>query len=183
LQEVVAVVPALSVERLTVLVYASLAACAVLLLAVLALGLRLRRVRRAYARLLEGVPRGDLLSVVSRHIEAVEELQRIAGLMGRETAQLRQRVSSAVRTVGLARYDAFPDVGGQLSFSAAFLDEAGDGVVLSTINGRTDSRSYAKAVKGGRSEHQLSDEERAAIAMAMGGTGRPPARSQVEPLV
>jgi hypothetical protein len=179
LQEVVAVVPALSVERLTVLVYASLAACAVLLLAVLALGLRLARIRRAYARLLDGGPRGDLLAAVSRQIEAVDELQRTAGLIGRETAQLRQRVSSAVRTIGLTRYDAFPDVGGQLSFSVAFLDEAGDGVVLSTISGRADSRSYAKAVRGGRSEHQLSEEEQAAIAMAMGETARPIARSHV----
>ncbi|HXP14688.1 MAG TPA: DUF4446 family protein, partial [Actinomycetes bacterium] len=68
------------------------------------------------------------------------------------------------------RYDAFPDAAGQLSYSAAFLDEAGDGVVLSTINGRSEARSYAKPVRGGRSDHSLSDEERTAIAMAMGAT-------------
>jgi hypothetical protein len=44
------------------------------------------------------------------------------------------------------------------------------GVVLSTINGRSETRSYAKPVRGGRSDHNLSDEERAAIAMAMGAT-------------
>jgi hypothetical protein len=170
-------VPALSVERLTVLVYASLSACALLLLAVLALGLRLARIRRTYAQVLASVPHGDLLAVVSREIQAVKELQRTAELVGRETAQLRQRLSSAVRTVGFARYDAFPDVGGQLSFSTALLDEAGDGVVLTTINGRTNSRSYAKAVKGGRSDYQLSDDERAAIAMAMGEPDRPALRS------
>jgi len=172
-------VPALSVERLTVLVYASLSACALLLLAVLALGLRLARIRRTYARVLDGVPHGDLLALVSRQIQSVKELQRATDLVSRETAQLRQRVSSAVRTVGFARYDAFPDVGGQLSFSTALLDEAGDGVVLTTINGRTNSRSYAKAVKGGRSESQLSGDELAAIAMAMGSSGQPVVRSHV----
>jgi Protein of unknown function (DUF4446) len=161
-------VPALSVEWLTVLVYASLTACALLLLVVLALGLRLARLRRTYAQVLDNVPHGDLLAVVSRHVQSVKELQRTAELIGREAAQLRQRVSSAVRTVGFTRYDAFPDVGGQLSFSTALLDEAGDGVVLTTINGRTNSRSYAKAIRGGVSSHQLSDDERAAIAMAMG---------------
>jgi Protein of unknown function (DUF4446) len=171
------VVPALSVERLTVLVYASLFACALLLLAVLALGLRLARIRRTYAQVLDGVPHGDLLAAVSRQIQSVRDLQRTTELIGRETAQLRQRVSSAVRTVGFARYDAFPDVGGQLSFSTALLDEAGDGVVLTTINGRTNSRSYAKAVKGGRSDYQLSNDERAAIAMAMGESDQPVARS------
>jgi hypothetical protein len=171
-------VPALSVERLTVLVYASLAACAVLLLAVLVLTVRLARIRRVYARLLNGAPQDDLLAVVSRQIDAAEQLQHKVAAISRETAQLGQRLSAAVRTVGFTRYDAFPDIGGQLSFSAAFLDEAGDGVVLSTINGRSDSRSYAKAVKGGHSEHQLSEEERAAIAMAMGQPG-PIARSPV----
>ena len=169
--------PALSVERLTVLVYASLSACALLLLAVLALGLRLARVRRTYAQVLDSVPHGDLLTAVSRHVQSVKDLQRTAELIGREAAQLRQRLSSAVRTVGFTRYDAFPDVGGQLSFSAALLDEAGDGVVLTTINGRTDSRSYAKAIKGGRSEYQLSDDEQAAIAMAMGRPYQPPVQS------
>lgn len=172
--------PALSVERLTVLVYASLGAGAVLLLAVVALSLRLSQVRRAYARLLDGARREDLLAVVSRQIDAAEQLQRKVSLISRETAQLGQRLSTAVKRIGVTRYDAFPDIGGQLSFSAAFLDEAGDGVVLSTINGRSDSRSYAKAVKGGHSEHQLSEEERAAIAMAMAmDESRPIVRSPV----
>jgi hypothetical protein len=107
---------------------------------------------------------------VTRQVEATERLRGKLNLVGRETAQLRQRVSSLVGTVGLTRYDAFGDAGGHLSYSAAFLDEAGDGVVLSTINGRSETRSYAKPVRGGRSDHNLSDEERAAIAMAMGAT-------------
>jgi hypothetical protein len=83
-----------------------------------------------------------------------------------------------VRTVGFTRYDAFHDVGGHLSYSAAFLDEAGDGVVLSAINGRSETRSYAKPVRGGHSDHNLSDEERTAIALAMGQ----PAPPQREPV-
>ena len=169
--------PALSVEWLTVLVYASLTACALLLLAVLALGMRLVRLRRSYAQVLDNVPHGDLLAVVSRQIQSVKDLQRTAELIGREAAQLRQRASSAVRTAGFTRYDAFPDVGGQLSFSTALLDEAGDGVVLTTINGRTNSRSYAKAIKGGVSSYQLSDDERAAIAMVMGEPDQQAVRS------
>ena len=107
-----------------------------------------------------------------RQVEATERLRGKLDLVGRETAQLRQRVSSLVGTVGLTRYDAFPDAVGHLSYSAAFLDEAGDGVVLSTINGRSETRSYAKPVRGGRSDHSLSDEERTAIALAM-GAGNP----------
>jgi hypothetical protein len=49
--------------------------------------------------------------------------------------------------------------------------------VLTTINGRTNSRSYAKAIKGGVSSYQLSDDERAAIAMAMGEPDQQAVRS------
>jgi hypothetical protein len=161
----------LPAERLTLLVYVALGTSLVLALAVAVLAARLRAVRRTYAALLAGGDVDeDLLAAVARQVEATERLRGKLNLVGRETAQLRQRVSSLVGTVGLTRYDAFPDAGGHLSYSAAFLDEAGDGVVLSAINGRSETRSYAKPVRGGRSEHNLSDEERAAISMALGAT-------------
>ena len=155
----------LPAERLTLLVYLALGASLTLGVAVAVLAARLRAVRRTYA---------TLLAAVARQVEATERLRGKLNLVGRETAQLRQRVSTLVGTVGLTRYDAFPEVGGHLSWSAAFLDEAGDGVVLSAINGRSETRSYAKPVRGGRSEHNLSDEERAAITLAMGATNPNP---------
>jgi hypothetical protein len=161
----------LPADRLTLLVYLALGASLVLGVAVAVLAARLRAARRTYAALLAGGAGGeDLLAAVARQVEATDRLRGKLNLVGRETAQLRQRVSSLVGTVGLTRYDAFGDIGGRLSYSAAFLDEAGDGVVLSTINGRAEARSYAKPVRGGRSDHNLSEEEQAAIAMAMGAS-------------
>ena len=69
--------------------------------------------------------------------------------------------------MGLVRYDAFEDVGGRLSFSCALLDEHGTGVVLTSINGRQDTRVYAKPVAGGTSSYNLSLEEEEAIRQAM----------------
>ena len=80
-------------------------------------------------------------------------------------------IAGTVSKVGLIRYDAFEDMGGALSFSAALLDERGDGVVLSAINGRSETRAYAKAVKGADSENNLSAEEHAAIDVALAGGG------------
>ena len=74
----------------------------------------------------------------------------------------------ALRRVALVRYDAFDDTGGGQSFSAALLDEGGNGVVLTSIHGRAESRTYGKAVRGGTSEHPLSPEEQQAIARARG---------------
>jgi hypothetical protein len=70
------------------------------------------------------------------------------------------------------RYDAFEEMGGQLSFSAAFLDDHGDGLVVTSINGRTETRTYAKTIKALASAHNLSDEEREAIATASSGSTR-----------
>ena len=83
--------------------------------------------------------------------------------------------------VATVRYDAFDDMGGRLSFSAALLDDHGDGVVVTSINGRTETRTYAKPIKRLQSEHNLSNEERAAIDMAAGGDERAPSRRAAAP--
>ena len=74
----------------------------------------------------------------------------------------------ALRHVAVVRDDASPGTGGQQSFSAALLDERGNGLVLTAISGRAESRTYGKAVAAGESTHVLSAEERQAIALARG---------------
>jgi hypothetical protein len=64
------------------------------------------------------------------------------------------------------RYDAFGDMGGQLSWSLALLDDAGEGVVITSIHGRSDARTYAKSISGWSSAQQLSPEEEDAVAQA-----------------
>ena len=83
-----------------------------------------------------------------------------------EVAALRAEARGALRHVAVVRYDAFGDMGGHLSWSLALLDDSGDGVVLTSIHGRSDARSYAKNVAGWRCEQQLSPEEDEAIANA-----------------
>jgi hypothetical protein len=79
----------------------------------------------------------------------------------------QQLIEGAVRHVGLVRYDAFEDVGGRLSFSCALLDDRGSGVVVTSINGRQDTRVYAKPVVSAKSGYNLSVEEEEAIRQAM----------------
>jgi len=74
----------------------------------------------------------------------------------------------AVRNVAVVRYDAFADMGGRMSYSVALLDTAGDGLVLSAINGRADSRAYAKGILDGAGEAPLSPEEQQAVDAALG---------------
>ena len=83
-----------------------------------------------------------------------------------EVAALRREGADALRHLAVVRYDAFDDMGGHLSWSIALLDDAGDGVVLTSIHGRSDSRTYAKSVAGWSSEQQLSPQESEAIQRA-----------------
>lgn len=92
----------------------------------------------------------------------------VRSLVGTDRRQ-EALIEGAVRHVGLVRYDAFEDVGGRLSFSCALLDDHGNGVVMTSINGRQDTRVYAKPIADGRSPYNLSVEEEEAIRQALSG--------------
>lgn len=79
---------------------------------------------------------------------------------------LRQEAAGALRHLAVVRYDAFGDMGGRLSWSVALLDADGDGVVLTSIHGRSDARTYAKNVRAWAGEQQLSEEEDEAVKLA-----------------
>jgi hypothetical protein len=81
-----------------------------------------------------------------------------------EVAALAAESKQTFRHLAVVRYDAFGDMGGHLSWSLALLDDGGDGVVLTSIHGRSDARSYAKSVTRWASDAQLSPEEEEAIA-------------------
>ena len=98
---------------------------------------------------------------------AIQRLERAVRGLQRTEEQQKGMIEGAVRRVGLVRYDAFEDVGGRLSFSCALLDDRGNGVVVTSINGRQDTRVYAKPISDGRSTYNLSIEEEEAIKQAL----------------
>lgn len=79
---------------------------------------------------------------------------------------LDERLKGAIRGVAVKRFDPFQNAGGQQSFTSAFVDEEGSGIVISGIHARDSVRVYAKEVKNFASDRELSDDERAAIADA-----------------
>lgn len=99
---------------------------------------------------------------------AIDHLRDVSDQLSESHNRLREALGGTIQRVGLVRYDAFEDMGGRLSFSLALLDAHGDGVVVTSINGRQDTRCYAKPVTTGTSSFNLSDEEVEAIAQAMG---------------
>lgn len=105
-----------------------------------------------------------LLDGQARKIERLEQAVRT---LNKTDKRQEGRLDGSVQNVGLLRYDAFEDVGGRLSFSCAMLDDRGSGVVLTSINGRQETRVYAKPITEGQSSYNLSSEEEEAIRQAL----------------
>lgn len=133
---------------------------------------KLRRMRRHYAILQGEDGTESFVAAVSRQVAEVDRLRTDVSRSRQEVEGLRVDLADAIRHVAVVRYDAFNDMGGRQSFSAALLDDAGDGLVVSSINGRTETRTYAKGVKGGRSDATLSPEEEQVIGYAQRGGSR-----------
>jgi hypothetical protein len=138
-----------------------------LVLAVVACGVALAAWRRS-GRLPARLPKPGTRSrpaIRSRSRNPLTAEQTTAQIEG-----LRSEAATALRHVAVVRYDAFGDMGGHLSWSLALLDDGGDGVVLTSIHGRSDSRTYAKNVAGWSATQQLSPEEIEAIGFARTGS-------------
>ncbi|HUW17487.1 MAG TPA: DUF4446 family protein [Actinomycetes bacterium] len=136
-----------------------------LLVAVVALR-RVRRMRRDLTLLQGDDPSDSFLASVGRQVASVELLRSEVSAVQDEVAAVRVDLADAIRHVAVVRYDAFGDMGGRMSFSVAMLDDAGDGLVMSSINGRSETRTYAKGVQAGTSDATLSPEEEQAIGFA-----------------
>lgn len=74
--------------------------------------------------------------------------------------KLREQVRGCLQVVKLERYDAFDAMGGEMSYSILLADENKDGVILTSIYGRDESRCYAKDLKNGKSKYVLAEEEK-----------------------
>lgn len=89
----------------------------------------------------------------------------VAGLRA-EVAALRAESATDLRHLAVVRFDAFGDAGGHLSWCLALLDDNGDGVVITSIHGRTEARTYAKSISRWESSQLMSPEEAEAVQQA-----------------
>ncbi len=139
-----------------------------LVVAVVAL-VAMRRMRRELVLLQADGDAPTFVEAVGRQTEQVRSLRGEVDDLSALLARTRTELADAIRHVSVVRYDAFGDMGGRLSFSAAMLDDGGDGLVLTAIHGRSETRSYIKGVKAGQSDASLSPEEQQAITFALRG--------------
>ena len=144
----------------------------VALVLAVALAVRTSRMKSQYAVLSAADGRSSFVEVVSRKAEEVEALREDVARLADELRSTQRELQMAIRHVGVVRYDAFGDMGGRMSFSAALVDDHGNGFVLTSVHARSESRSYIKQLRGGMAEVSLSPEESAAVADAVASIPR-----------
>lgn len=156
---------------LTTATWLSAAALSLALVAVLlALG-AFRRSGRGQpsgdADMAEALGSGEPVEALRLAAESIEALRRADESAALELARLAERQRLSVAHAGVVRFDALEEHTGELSFSLALLDDTRTGVVITSINGRQQTRVYAKSVKDGQPSVMLSDEERLAVQKAL----------------
>ena len=109
----------------------------------------------------------SLTAVVANQARDLAALAASVDTVSARLDATRVELSAALRHVAVVRYDAFGDMGGRMSFSAALLDDNADGLLITSIHGRSETRTYMKPVAKGGCD-QLSPEEQQAINQALG---------------
>jgi len=143
-----------------------LAAFLLLLLLHLRLQSQVSRMSGHYARLVRGGGGGNLEELLERHFDRMDGTAERIEQLDALCQQLEGTLEHAIQRVGIVRFNPFSDTGGDQSFSIALLDGDGDGLVLSSLFGRAETRVFAKPVQGGQSKYTLTEEEREAIQLA-----------------
>jgi hypothetical protein len=139
-----------------------------------ALAVALRRVR-ADQRVVLGERREDLVShaaSLERQFEALHHyVEDAAARLSNRTETAERRIDHTMAYRSLVRYDAYGEMSGRQSTSIALLDATRSGIVLSSIHHRDQARLYAKQVRDGTPELELSPEEIEAVRIALEGGG------------
>lgn len=116
-------------------------------------------VENRYKRLMRGTSNNNLEEMLLERLKSIEDAKETSQKALKECEKLEIKIKECIQKVAIMRYKAFENVGSDLSFSIAMLDDKNDGVILTGIYGRQESTTYAKPIDKGISRYDLSEEE------------------------
>ena len=142
----------------------------ILLILVIVLMFFVINMNKKYIKFMKQLGKGENLDeMLKKYLKDVEEIKQDNSEIKAYYTKLDYDIGSSVQKVGLIRYNAFQNVGSDLSFAIALLDRENNGVVLNGLYGSESSNIYAKPIKNGISTYKLSEEEEEAIKIASQG--------------
>lgn len=137
-----------------------------LLLLYIASRVRISSITKKYDRLVEGSRTHSLEGILFEHIDEIRNVKGQIIEVEKRCENIDDRLQFCLQRIGFIRYNAFNDMGSDLSFSIALLDDKLNGFVITSIYGRNESKTYAKPVVKGESSYPLSVEEMQALDRA-----------------
>jgi len=144
---------------------------AIAFIMLLGLGLllsRLARLNRLYRRLTQGTSGGNVEEILHQYMGTVESVSAASKTLKDRLDVLAKQQLLCLQRVGVVRFDAFEEVGGEQSFAVVVLDSERNGFALSSVYSRSDVRVYAKHISNGQPSHPLTKEEERALSQAEG---------------
>ncbi|HWP30504.1 MAG TPA: DUF4446 family protein [Fimbriimonadales bacterium] len=121
---------------------------------------------RLFKNILKGTKGESLEPILIQHFQDMERIATLVSSLERRISKLESKAQRAVSSVGVVRYNAFQEIGGEQSFALALQNELRDGVVINCITGRESVRFFCKPIENGKCEVGLTPEEEAAIELA-----------------
>lgn len=137
-------------------IYIALGAAALIslssLVGVFILSTRLKRIMRGKT----GRDIEEGIVSIDKKLTAIENNEE---LLAEAIEHIDKRLRSSIRSVEMTRFNPFEDQGGNHSFAISLVNERGDGVVISSLYSRERMSIFAKHIKKGTSDIDLTDEE------------------------
>lgn len=128
---------------------------------------KISKLKKKYKSFMEGNDAKSLEETIITRFRQVDDLKVNQELQNKDIQALKANILKTYQKFGLVKYDAFNEMGGQLSFSLAMLDKKNNGFLLNTVHNREGSYTYVKEIFDGKSEINLSEEEGEALNKAI----------------
>ncbi len=124
--------------------------------------------KKAYKILIKKLGKSNNIEdMLSEYIRKVEHVEKENKDVKTYCDNLDKEISKCIKKVGIVRYSAFKDMGSDLSFALALLDDNNNGIILNGIYSVENSNIYAKPIENGTSKYTISEEEKKALDIAM----------------
>ena len=138
----------------------------VTLLAIIIGTLWIIKTEKRLKRFFVGKKAKDLEDTIINLEEEITKLKKAKETAEKEIKEINAKLKKSIRGLETIRFNPFPDQGSNQSFAIGMLNEDGDGVVLSSLYSRERMSIFAKPIKNGKSEYELTEEERRSLEKA-----------------
>ena len=129
---------------------------------------KLNKLQKKYAKFMKGKDAKSLEQEIEGLYDDNDYIKKEAEKNRKDIKDIQKRMEYCYQKLGIVKYDAFSQMGGQLSFCLALLNEKDDGFILNSVQSSEGCYTYTKEVKKGECAITLGEEEKKARDQAMG---------------